>query len=189
MEKNDDDDMSESDTDTDTLLPTLDTTWVTALKQEQYNYRDFYTEPVSTLTLCCCYVNHQAELETFKTEQVLLRNNGVVSREELIRLIQRHQWPTYKLLALLRYNVNLNADEVSDFIHRVDLDSYAGRFLTSEKGLNDIPFPNTISIFNDLNTLFLIFREKNSSTTNSSSSTTRKIKLYSTKGKKGTRRQ
>jgi len=176
----------ENDEDTAEESPplTLDTTWVTALKNEQVNYRDFYTEPVSIVTLCSCYVNNQAELETFQTEKVHLHNSGVVSRDELIRFIQRQQWPSYKLLSLLRFNVNLTADEVADFIQTNDnLDSYSERFLTSEKYLHDIPFPNTISIFNDLNTLFLIFREKNSST-----STTRKIKLFSTKSKKGTRR-
>ena len=175
-----------SDTEEDQLPPTLDTAWITTLKDEEVHYRDFYTEPVDTVKLCCCYINEEAEVETLKTEQLHMQTTGVVSREELMRLIHQHQWPNYKLLSVLRYNVNLNADEVPDFIQTSSpLSHYAPRFLTSEKYLNNIAFPNTITIFNDLNTLILVFRQKGSD----SISTTRKIKLVSkTHQRKGTRR-
>ena len=188
------------------LPPDLDTTWFTAFETEQLQYTDFYTEKVSTLQLCCCYINPQAEVENLTMEQLVLRSPGIITQEELIQCIQQHQHQ-YALMSVLRFTVNLTLDEVLDFLQETttttsDKDTqssdatqyYTQRFLTSEKYLETIAYPPTITLFNDLNTLFLIFRskkktDKTSTTTScssstsacasgSSSSTTRKIKLH-----------
>jgi len=140
----------------------IDTDWIEKLSQEEELYNDFYKEPVCAIKLYLLYVNKDNELQHIKHERYLLPENNVLSRDTIISFIKRYQQKgqiKYKLLSLLRYNIELEPTEITDFLNE-DMKLNLGRFIQSEKYLNDIHYADTIHMFQDLNALFFIFYEE-----------------------------
>jgi hypothetical protein len=72
-------------------------------------------------------------------------------------LIKEHQtWlgDTYKLTALLRYNIDLSPADITDFLQDTKAPA---QFLTPEKYLEDMHYHDSIPFFQDLNALYFIY--------------------------------
>ena len=95
----------------------------------------------------------------------LLAENGWLKRDRIIALIKQYQMREsvkYKLNSILRYNIDLNPDEITAY---ADAGTGTGaddtnRFLTAEKYLDDIHFNDSITMFHDLNALYFLFSEE-----------------------------
>ena len=110
-------------------------------------------------------------------------SKSTITREQLIRIIKETQICDkikYKLFSIVRYNIDLLPEEVGDYANEVGANevganevganevganevganTYSNRFLTPENYINDIQFSDTISIFQDLNSLYIIFKEQ-----------------------------
>jgi hypothetical protein len=196
-----------------------ESTWLAAFKAgEQQDYQAFCTEEVKSVQMYYVFINSAKEVERVAENTLNLRlHPGVVEREQLVACIKEQQQiqststkTHYKIMSLLRFNVDLTTDEVMDFVEpgdeeeeeegegedivkqALDLDAYyQDRFFRVEKQLEEVRFPHTIAMFNDLNALVVVF--KATATTTSKSSTagltspmTRKIKLH--KKFRGTKR-
>ena len=156
---------TETDTDTETEIDTdieedekLDNSWIDNFKEEEYNYNDFYKEPIKAVMLFLLYINKDKELIYVDANRCLLNENGVLKRDRIIALVKHYQtrnFISYKLNAILRYNVDLDPEEITDFVNENTND----RFLTSEKYLNDIHYTDSINMFQDLNALYFIYYE------------------------------
>jgi hypothetical protein len=134
----------------------LDTSWIKEYKDKEKNYNEFYKEPVSSIKLFFIYVNKDNIIEFLKKENYILNNNSI-SRESLIKLIKEKQILgeyKYKLISLLKYNINIDPENMEDML---DNDSYNEDFLNIEKTLNTIKFNDTIRILQDLNSIYFIF--------------------------------
>ena len=136
--------------------------WIEKLKQAEKGYNDFYKEPVTSITLFFLYINNKKELEHVHTDICLL-DNGWLKRENIISYIKNYEilyTIKYKLLSLLHYNIDLNPNEIEDFMR----EDNNGRFMKSEKYLNDLHYADSIHMFQDLNALYFIFIEDKIST-------------------------
>jgi hypothetical protein len=132
------------------------------IKKAEQVYNDFYKEPVSSIAIYLLYVSKANELQHVKTSRCLLAENGLLKREIIISFIKRYQHKCaikYKLLSLLRYNIDLEPTEINDFLEE-DIVFNDSRFITSEKYLNDVIYKETINMFQDLNALYFIFYEE-----------------------------
>ena len=108
------------------------------------------------------YVNKDNELAHVHTNKCLLAENGMLKREVIISFIKRYQsllTINYKLLSLLRYNIDLDPLDITDFVNE-EVGQNNNRFIKSEGYLNDIHFVDSIRMFHDLNSLFFIFCEE-----------------------------
>jgi hypothetical protein len=98
-----------------------------------------------------------------------MKNHNVISREEIIDIIKRNSLynkNNYSLLSILKYNITVNPENVSDFLNINDnenIEYYNSQFLTILQHIDSIFFEKTISMFQELNTLFIIFYEKDNS--------------------------
>ena len=149
--------IKENDDDDDEIL---NTNWIVQFKEEERNYNDFYKEPVKKIKIFLLYVNRNNEIEHVYNDKCELSENSILKREIIVNFIKEYQLIYaihYKLLSLLKYNINLDINEINDFLIE-DIDS--NRFITSEKYLNDIHFEDTIQMFQDLNSLFFVFYEE-----------------------------
>jgi len=166
---------------------TIDESWVNQFKEEEEAYDDFYKEKVDNITLFFLYVNKEKELESISKEPYLLEEEeGLITKDQLVSLIKKRQekhfndnnnTKKYKLISLYRYNPCLDSEDVNSFIERND-DDNNNNFFFPERYLNDIVFNDTITIFQDLNSLFFIYYEKEVRTennNNNNNNTTRKI--------------
>ena len=182
-------------------IESIDESWVNEFKEEEEEYNDFYKEKVDNITLFFLYVNKEKELESISKEPYLLEDeNGLITKDQLVTIIKKRQEKhlngtinnnndnnsntnnhlknnikKYKLISLYRYNPCLDSEDVNSFIERNDNDN----FFFQEKYLNDIVFDDTITIFQDLNSLFFIYYEKEikpeNNNNNNNNNNTRKI--------------
>ena len=180
----------------------LDNTWVDNYKINEEKYNEFYNEKVNTIKVFFMYINNEQVVVNIKQEVLTLSVSGVLKREQLITLIKEKQYLNkmkYKLFSVVKYNIDLQPEEVDEFITINISDSdtisvsdtisdsnnnnYAKRFLSPENYINDIYFTDTISIFQDLNSLYILFKEEKSERTdkkNKNKNTTKKNKYTST---------
>lgn len=144
----------------------IDNNWVDTYKKNEEHYNDFYNEKVSTIQVFFLYINSEKDLVNIKQESHTLNVVNILPREQLITLIKEKQHfnqVKYKLFSLVRYNINLQPEEIDDFIVTNDTNvcvtnDYTNRFFSPESHVNDIYFQDTISIFQDLNSLYIIFK-------------------------------
>lgn len=140
----------------------LDTRWIEEFKEAESVYNEFYKEPVTSINIYLMYVNKDSELEHVHTDKCFLNENGLLKREIIISFIKRYQLLfsiNYKLLSVLKYNIDLEPTEIKEFTVE-DFTISNKRFIHSEKYLEDIHFKDSIHMFQDLNALFFIFYEE-----------------------------
>ena len=179
-----------TDNDTDTENDEeerLNTQWIEQFKREEDDYNDFYKEPVTSIKVFFLYVNKNNELEHIYSDLCLLLDKGIIKREIIISLIKHNQYfhsIKYKLLSILKYNIDLEPNEVTNYIYETtsrETDTPSSMFFTAEKYLNDIYFADSINMFQDLNALFFIFCEPCLSTTAASSAARAKTQTQTKK--------
>jgi hypothetical protein len=132
----------------------LDTSWIKQFKDEEVNYNDFYKEPITSIMVYVLYIKDK-ELNHIDSNICLLENGNLV-RERIISLIKHYEIREikYKLTGLLRYNIDLNPEDINDFINET---IGTDRFMTPEKYLNNIHYNDSIHMFQDLNALYFIY--------------------------------
>jgi len=140
----------------------LESCWIEEFKEVERVYNEFYKEPVTSINIYLLYVNKENELDHIHRDKCFLNENGLLKRESIISCIKRYQLLfsiQYKLLALLKYNIDLEPTEIKDFTAE-DFSLSNKRFIHSEKYLENIHFKDSIHMFQDLNALFFIFYEE-----------------------------
>jgi hypothetical protein len=138
----------------------LDTNWLEDFKQNENKYNMFYKEPVIAINIFSIYVSRENEITHIHKDKCALAEKGILNRDIIIALIKQHQKlaeTKYKIISLLKYNIDINPTDIND---NIDDNIDDNRFITSEKYLNDIHYKETISMFKDLNALYLIFYEE-----------------------------
>lgn len=139
----------------------LDLTWVDKHKNEEMLYKDFYKEKVASIKLTFIHVDLENTISHIGNDIFFLETHGIINKDYLISLIKTHKTYkniNYKIKSLYKFNIDINAEEINNYI--LDNDQvYSSRFFTQEKYLNNIYFKDTINIFQDLNTLFFVFHE------------------------------
>jgi hypothetical protein len=149
----------------------VDTSWIDDFKKDNEKYSEFYTEEVTNITLFFIYIDHKNNIENLSRDLLILDRKNTIFRDQLIQLIKQNQIQNqiqnnnnkykYKLFSLLKYNIDIEPEEIYNFINNKEDYSFNKRFFIQEKYLNDIIYKNTINIFQDLNSLFFIFKETN----------------------------
>ena len=160
----------------------IDNSWVDSYKAREVSYNEFYNEKVTTIKGFYLYINTANTVVKVKQEVLSLTPDSKISREQLITLIKekqlaKHDSLKYKFFSLVRYNIDLLPEEIPDFIKGSsnEYDTNSKRFLIPESYIKDIYFTDTISIFHDLNALYIIFKESPSKK-NTANKFTQKLK-------------
>ena len=157
----------------------IDDSWIKEFKKREDIYNDFYKEETNSIKLFFLYVNTSNTLESIKSDSLILEENGVVTKDQLVSLIKKNQRSNsikYRLLSLIKFNIDVEPNDILTFIEEDDSNSNSNSFTTSEKYLDDIKFQDTICMLQDLNSLFLVFYEDKHKRTQS---TTKKIMFSS----------
>jgi len=171
----------------------LDDSWINDFETNDKPYNDLYKDNNFSININIFYINKDNNIEKVTEESFLLQKPNIISREEIIGVIKKKclmNGNNYSLLSLIKYNITLNPEDVPLFLRTNSFDYYNDLFFTSLKNIDTIVFDKTIVTFQDLNTLFLLFYEKEKNMT-SNMNNTRKIYLrthHNTKHKKTIRR-
>ena len=141
----------------------IDNTWVDSYKTAEEDYNVFYNEKVSTIKVVNLYIDTENNVVNVTNDVLKLSSESMIPREQLLAMIKSNKIANssskYKLFSLVRYNINILPAEVEDFITNSNPEVYNQRFLTVENYIRDIYYSDTISIFQDINALYMIFKE------------------------------
>ena len=137
----------------------LNDDWINDFDETDKFYKDFYKDDLYYINLKIIYVNIDNEIEKIKCEIFFMENVNTISREEIIKILKDNSYDNskkYTLLSILKYNLNLDPDEIKNYLKN-DLDK---KCLLEINNIDTIKLEKSISMFQDLNDLIIIFREK-----------------------------
>jgi hypothetical protein len=162
----------------------LNDDWINNFEKTDKLYQDFYKDDIYYINLKIIYVNRCNEIEKIKQESVLLNQPNIISREEVLQILKRsltNDSRMYSLLAILKYNCHLDAEDIKPFLLYPDKYSH---YLTVVKNIDAVKFDKTISMLHDLNDLILIFYAKSNELKQMNPNTSTKKIFLNSKNKK-----
>ena len=176
----------ESDLDLDDCILDLDTSWINEFEAIDNEYKSYYSESLEFINMNCIYLNAANEITVVHEEKVIFLNKGILSREEVVGLIKRNSIIDslkYSLLSILVFNINIEPDNLKTFFKnnkneksdksdksdkqdnqdkpdKPNKPNIGSQFLNSIKNIDTITFDKSISMFHDINNLYLVFYKK-----------------------------
>jgi hypothetical protein len=151
------------DPEEDNNIADLDTTWIERFEEMEKDYNNYYTEELSFIRVNYIYVNKNSEIINISEEKYLFKKPGILYKEELIGLIKRHTVHNsikYSLLSLLKFIIDFEPIHLKTFIRTPDK-NVGKQFLQSLTNIDNIVFQKSITLFHDINNLYIIFIDKN----------------------------
>jgi hypothetical protein len=140
----------------------LDNTWIKEFENTDKLYQDFYVDDIYYINVHFVYINKKMEIEKRKEEIFFMKTPNVVSREEMLGLLKRNilnEKRSYRMLSLLKFNLSLEPEDISSFV-KIEHDIMEHNdFLLPIHNIDTITFQKTISMFQDLNSLYFLFIE------------------------------
>lgn len=139
----------------------LDDDWIKLIEEEEKEYTGFYRESNDMIKIFFMYVNSSNKIYYIKKEIVPL-NEGYLNREILINLLKKnkiHRNINHDIISILQYNIDLEPENVIKYLKQNEFDKE--NFLTIRSDFNDIYWKDSVSLFKDLNSLHILFYEKN----------------------------
>ena len=136
----------------------LDTTIIDEFEKDDELYNDFYKDKIEQINLYILYVDNNNDLFHIKKDTATL-NNGRLEKDDLKKLIRqyiRYENKKYRLISLLKWNITIEPDEISNYLrNEKEFD-----FIKSIRNINSIEFEDSINLFHNLNSLYLVFHER-----------------------------
>lgn len=146
----------------DDTIEDLDLSWINEFEKIDNEYKIYYTEELSFIRIHSIYVNNNDEIEKVREEKVLLKNPGILQKEELLSIIKHNSFSNqvkYSLLSILKFNINLEPIHLKTFLRNKN-PAIGSPFLQSVKNLDTIKFEKSITMFHDINEILIIFHQK-----------------------------
>ena len=137
----------------------LDMSWIQDFAEEDSKYTDFYEEDVTFVQLRILYANQANEICKIMTEKFHMLEPNKISREELLQLIKAHRTlenKYYNMVSIMKYNIDLSPQNIKSFI-KSPAKNRGGAYLTALSCVETVHFEKTITIFQDLNELFIVY--------------------------------
>lgn len=135
----------------------LNDDWINNFEKTEKIYKDFYKDDVYYTNTSIIYVNKSNDIEKIKQESFLMNTPNYITREEIIGMLKKNSIVNdkrYSLLSILKYNITIDPEDVSHYL------SDKNDYLDIVKHIDTIKFEKTISMFQDLTELIIIFFEK-----------------------------
>ena len=132
--------------------------WEDDFEKEDEPYKDFYKEQQDNINVFFIYINSSNEIIRTKKEKFILENNKI-PKSLLIEMLKKNMIvknKKYKPISLIKYNLLLEPDEVQEYTYNTD--SYDFMFI--ETLIDDIFWEKTITLFQNINSLHILFYEK-----------------------------
>ena len=125
------------------------------------SFVDYYNKNITNVKLCFVYINSSDCIEYVNTENFEMENSNIISSGELIKIIKTNNIKhdvKYTILSILKININLIPQNLNTFIE----EDNSSNFTTIINNISPIIFEPTILMFQELNSIIILFREKNS---------------------------
>ena len=137
----------------------LNDDWIHCFDKVDELYKDFYKDDLYYINLRVLYINRENEIDKIKQESLLMSKPNTIFYNEILEILKKNSIDNnkrYTLISILKYNINLDSDEITNYLQNDKNLSY----LSVIKNIDSIVFEKSISMFHDLNDLILVFYEK-----------------------------
>jgi hypothetical protein len=137
----------------------LEHDWIKEFEKQDSQYEIFYKEDVIYVSIRSIYIDRDSNIQTIKEEKLFMKEKNVISREELLGILKRncfHNTNRYTVLSILKYNLSLDPTEVKHFLKS----PHSTNYVSLVKNIDAIVYETTITMFQDLNDLIIVFFEK-----------------------------
>lgn len=147
----------------------LDDNWIKEFKNIDKDYEIFYLDDIHFVKITFLYIDKDNNIIKCINNKYLLKRQNCLFRDELLEILKKNivmDNIKYTLFSILKYNVNLDPSNIKNFVTTKNVDDECADFLKIIRNIDDIHLDKTISMFQDLNEIFIIFHEnceKNSS--------------------------
>ena len=139
----------------------MDDDWINKINEEDNLYNDFYYEKNRNIWIYYLYVNLNNEIGHVKKENHIL-DDTKVSKEKLLFLLRINSIfknSKYSLLSIHKYNIDLKPDNVLEYLKEPQYFSFMDK-----TNIKDLVWKDSISLFQDLNCLYVIYKERKNTT-------------------------
>lgn len=142
----------------------LDISWIEEQEKLQSVDKNYFREPMDSITITIIYININLYIENIISEKHVLSTNGLLEKERLLQIIQSKKKTTshsrYKFMDALLYNVDLESEHIQKYANTPTMPNEANPFFKRLPIIDDIVFSPSIFIFHGLNGLYLLFKEE-----------------------------
>lgn len=151
--------MSDSD------IEDLDISWLEEHEKEIQIDKNYKKEKITKIQTKYIYINSKDEIEKIEENLTNVDNQGIISKNKLVDIVQKRrncfQDKKYGLFDILTYIIDLDSKSVQIYSKTQNIDEENSKqFFKKHTVFNDIILPDSISIFDRINTLYFIFKEK-----------------------------
>lgn len=136
----------------------FDTTWLEEYEnteKEQINRAPFAKEEISKIKIFFLYINVHNNLEKINIMTQSLVDN-ILDKRTLLQLIKSNTTDTFKIMSIAKYNNTLDKKDLHSYINETLEDS----FLKSITSLNNIHYDPGLCLFDNIHSLYILFKEK-----------------------------
>ena len=145
-------------------VETLDTSWIENFDAIDAEYKNYYCEDILFISFLFIYVDVNNEIVKLKKDKLILCEPGKIKKEELIRIIKHNQISCYNLTSIFNFIIDITPQNLKTF-----LKSNKTIDIKPVSNIGDIKLDKSISMFQDLNNIIVLFSQKNKLQTNKKS--------------------
>ena len=138
----------------------IDSKWIDDFNLQDKEYEQYYQDDIHNIKIHAIFINLNNDIIKIKEEKIKLKQPNYISREEILGILKKNsinKGVRYSVLSILKYNIDIEPLDVQFYL-KPGNDSHI--FLTSVKNIDAIPLKKSITMFEDLNDLLIIFNEK-----------------------------
>ncbi len=135
----------------------LDNDWIELFNKNDEEFKNYYCEDLSFIKIHSIYINSINEIDIIKEEKYLFKTQGLLSKEELLQIIKNNSFingQKYSLFGILKYNIDIKPENLKTLFK-----SNNNNYFNTIKNIDDIHFSQSISMFHDINELFILFHQ------------------------------
>lgn len=140
----------------------IDDNWVNDYKESEKGYELFYKRKQIIVKIFLLFVKNN-EVEHVEINEVKINKDNRVEKEEIMNLIgdanryaKEHRQRGYFLDGVFKYNLTMDHNDVKNFINN----NLEMKYLEEIKDLENIVIDPTIILLEDLNSIFVILKER-----------------------------
>ena len=100
----------------------------------------------------------QKEQENSSINSLEVNNNSQVKKESLMKIIKEnmfHNQKKYRPISILKWNIDMEPEDISSYLK----ESSKFNFLTVERKIDTIKFEESINLFHNINSLYIVYHE------------------------------
>jgi len=142
----------------ETTIIEPNTNWIDEFEWTDKDYEHFYQTQTTKVKLFLLYVNRSNTIIHIKKNLIDI-SNSTLPKKDLIALVREnmnYNQKNYRPISILQYSMDLAPQNVKNFLNSTD--KYD--FLSAKDSINSIYWKDSIELFQEMNSLYIIFYEK-----------------------------